>query len=272
MDGLAERQKSDDSWLKVLFIGDVVGLPGTSYTAGVLKGLLPKLQPDLVVANGENAVHGRGLNRPAAEALYDAGVEIITLGNHSWDQRDLLSFIDEDERIVRPANYPPGTPGRGFTICRVKNMEVLIINLMGRTFLPALDCPFRAVDDVLHEHSGIRHVIVDMHAEATSEKLAMGWYLDGKVSAVIGTHTHVQTADERILPGGTALLTDVGMTGPRDGILGMDRTLVTHRMITQMPVRFEVAGGARQFSAVLVKLDHESGQARHIERIYISED
>ncbi|RIV29410.1 TIGR00282 family metallophosphoesterase [Alicyclobacillaceae bacterium I2511] len=257
--------------LKVLFIGDVVGLPGTSYTTNVLKNLIPRLQPDLVIANGENAVHGRGLNRPASDALYDAGVEIITLGNHCWDQRELISLIDVDERIVRPANYPPGTPGRGYTLCRVLDVEVLVINLMGRTFLPALDCPFRAVDSILQEYEGISHVIVDMHAEATSEKLAMGWYLDGRVSAVIGTHTHVQTADERILPGGTAVLTDVGMTGPRDGILGMDRTLVTRRMVTQMPVRFEVASGARQFSAVMVQLDRQTGKALHIERIYISE-
>lgn len=253
--------------MKVLFIGDIVGQEGQAYVEETLQHLLPQHKPDLVIANGENAVHGRGLNRKAAEKLYDAGVEIITLGNHTWDQRELAEFIDEDERIVRPDNFPPGTPGRGYTLCKVGKMDVLVINLMGRTFLSQLDCPFRAVDKILADHTGVRHIIVDMHAEVTSEKLAMGWYLDGRVSAVFGTHTHVPTADARILPKGTAYLTDVGMVGPRDGILGMDRAAVIGKLTTQMPHRFVVADGPRQFHSVLVELDDATGRALRIERI-----
>jgi 2',3'-cyclic-nucleotide 2'-phosphodiesterase len=257
--------------LNVLFIGDIVGKQGQEYTRAVLKEIVRTRKVDLVIANGENATHGRGLNRASAEYLYDSGVEIITLGNHTWDQRDLVTFIDEDTRIVRPANFPDGTPGRGFTTCKVRGKEVLIINVMGRTFLSQLDCPFRTVDHILANHPQIKHIVVDMHAETTSEKLAMGWFLDGRVSAVLGTHTHVQTSDERILPSGTAYLTDVGMVGPRDGILGMDRKLVLQRMLTQMPVRFEVADGGRQFCAVFFELHEESGQALSVERIYIPE-
>lgn len=257
--------------MKVLFIGDIVGKPGQEYTRAKLKEVVRDQRIDLVVANGENATHGRGLNYPSAEYLYDAGVEIITLGNHTWDQREITSFIDEDERIVRPANFPEGTPGRGYTVCKVRGKQVLVINVMGRTFLSQLDCPFRKVDAILADHREVKHVIVDMHAETTSEKLAMGWYLDGRVSAVLGTHTHVQTSDERILPRGTAYITDVGMVGPRDGILGMDRDLVIQRMLTHMPVRFQVADGGRQFCAVSMEFDDETGKARSIERIMIPE-
>jgi len=253
--------------MKVMFIGDVVGLEGQDYAERILSEILPELKPDLVIANGENAVHGRGLNRRAAEKLYDAGVEIITLGNHTWDQRELAEFIDADARIVRPLNFPPGTPGRGVTMCSVNGISVLIVNLMGRTFLSQLDCPFRLVDDILKEHQDVRHVIVDMHAEVTSEKIAMGWHLDGRVSAVCGTHTHVPTADERVLPQGTAYITDVGMVGPRDGILGMDRDAVLRRMITQMPARFTVAKGPRQFHSVLMELSDTSGHALNVKRV-----
>ncbi|MCF8564831.1 TIGR00282 family metallophosphoesterase [Alicyclobacillus tolerans] len=256
--------------MRILFLGDIVGRPGLDYAETVLKEILSEEQPDLVVANAENSAGGRGLNRRSAEALYDAGVEILTLGNHSWDQRELISFIDEDERIVRPANYPPGTPGRGYTVCRVQNTPVLIINVMGRTFLSQLDCPFRTVEGILREHPDIRHVLVDIHAETTSEKLAMGWHFAGRVSAVLGTHTHVPTADERVLPGGTAYITDVGMVGPYDGILGMDRHAVIRRQLTQMPVKFEVAEGARQFCAVAMTWD-EQGKASEIRRIYRTE-
>ncbi|WP_029420435.1 TIGR00282 family metallophosphoesterase [Alicyclobacillus macrosporangiidus] len=257
--------------MRVLFIGDIVGKPGQDYVREVLKGLLRARRIDLVVANGENATNGRGINRLACEALYDAGVEIITMGNHTWDQKDTEALLEEDARIVRPANFPEGTPGRGYTVCKVAGKPFLVINLMGRTFLSQLDCPFREVDRILAAHSHIRHVLVDMHAETTSEKLAMGWHLDGRVSAVVGTHTHVPTSDERVLPGGTAYITDVGMVGPRDGILGMDRDLVLRKMRTQMPVRFQVATGPRQFCAVEVDLDDESGRARSIERIFLCE-
>ncbi len=257
--------------LNVLFIGDIVGLEGQEYVEEVLGRLSSRQKLDLIVANGENAVHGRGLNRKAAERLYDAGVEIITLGNHTFDQRELQEFIDEDARIIRPCNYPPGTPGGGFTVCKVGKKKVLVINVMGRTFLSQLDCPFRTVDAILEAHPDIKHVIVDMHAEATSEKLAMGWYLDGRVSAVLGTHTHVPTSDERVLPQGTAYITDVGMVGPRDGILGMDRDIVIGRLLSQMPARFSVAKGPRQFHAVLFELDEETGRAVNISRVPVYE-
>ncbi|MCL6516238.1 TIGR00282 family metallophosphoesterase [Alicyclobacillus sp.] len=257
--------------MRVLFIGDIVGRPGQDYVREVLPGLLRARRIDLVIANGENATNGRGINRLACEALYDAGVEIITLGNHTWDQKDTPALLEEDLRIVRPANFPEGTPGRGHTVCRVAGRPFLVINLMGRTFLSQLDCPFREVDRILGEHPDIRHILVDMHAETTSEKLAMGWHLDGRVSAVVGTHTHVPTSDERVLPNGTAYITDVGMVGPRNGILGMDRHRVIRKMRTQMPVKFEVASGARQFCAVEIELDDETGRATGIERIFLCE-
>lgn len=242
------------------------------YAAQVLDRTLGELNPDLVVANGENAYAGRGLSPRIAEQLYDAGIEILTMGNHTWDRKEIVSLINKDERIVRPANYPEGTPGRGFTVCRVLNKQVLIVNVMGQTFLSQLDSPFSAVDRVLQEHEDIHHIIVDMHAETTSEKLAMGWYLDGRVSAVLGTHTHVPTADERILPQGSAYISDVGMVGPRDGILGMNREAVLKRLTTHLPQRFEVAPGARQFCAVLFDLDDTTGRAVHIERVMETEE
>lgn len=243
--------------MRVLFVGDIVGDPGVAYLEEVFEELLPELKPDLVIANAENATKGKGLSRKTVEILYDAGVEIVTMGNHTWDQREIFQFIDDDTRIVRPANYPKGTPGRGYTICRVNGTDVLIVNLMGRTFLSTLDCPFSTLDDILASHPSIQHVVVDMHAEVTSEKLGIGWAFAGRVSAVLGTHTHVPTADATILPGGTAYLTDVGMVGPRDGILGMNREQVIGKMRTQLPARFEVAPGPRQFCAVYLDLDDQ---------------
>lgn len=250
--------------MRVLFIGDIVGRTGCEYVAQILHSGLRERKPDLVVANAENAAEGRGLTRKLAEVLYDAGVELLTMGNHTWDQKDFADWVDEDKRIVRPANYPSGTPGQGYTVCRVQGESVLLVNLMGRTFLSQLDCPFRTLDDILEAHPEIRFVLVDMHAETTSEKLAIGWMYDGRVSAVFGTHTHVPTADEQVLPRGTAYITDVGMVGPRTGILGMDRDSVIRRMRTQMPTRFTVAPGPRQFCAVQVDLD-DKGRATAIE-------
>lgn len=257
--------------MNILFIGDIVGRPGRHYVREILRDYIREHQPDLVIANAENASGGRGLNRTSAEELYDAGVEILTMGNHTWDKPELLTFIDADARIVRPANYPEGTPGRGSTVCKVKGKEVLVVSLMGRTFLSQLDCPFRTMDRILAEHSKIRHIIVDFHAETTSEKLALSWYLDGRVSAVVGTHTHVPTADERILPGGTVYQTDVGMVGPRDGILGMEKHSVIQKFLTQMPVRFEVANGSRQFCALAFSLDDETGRATEVRRVFHAE-
>lgn len=258
--------------MRIVFLGDIVGQPGRRYAAEVLKDIVPLYKPDLVIANAENATKGRGLSQQSAEELYDAGIEIFTMGNHTWDQRQIFDFIDEDARIVRPANFPRNTPGRGYTVCKVNGRPVLIVNLMGRTFLSQLSCPFETLDEILADHLDIKHVIVDIHAEVTSEKLALGWAFAGRVSAVVGTHTHVPTADATVLPGGTAFLTDVGMVGPRDGILGMRRDQVIGRMRTQLPHRFEVADGPRQFCAVLFDLDDDTGQATHIEPIYRHED
>ncbi|PWI58247.1 TIGR00282 family metallophosphoesterase [Sulfoacidibacillus thermotolerans] len=258
--------------MKILFIGDVTGKPGLLFVKDRLPQLISEFHPDLVIANAENsAVNGRGITASSVEYLYDCGVEILTLGNHVWDQREALGVIQADERIVRPANLPPGVPGRGYTVCRVAGRSVAIISLIGRTFMGLADCPFRAIDQIFSQlDPAIKHIFIDFHGEATSEKLALGFYVDGRASVVVGTHTHVQTADERILPKGTGYLTDVGMTGPRDGILGMKREVVIRRFLDQMPARFEVADGPRQFSAVLAVLD-DQGSARSMERIYIAE-
>lgn len=258
--------------MKVLFIGDIVGQQGVDYLAAQLPDILGEFNPHLVIANAENAVKGRGLTPRVAEELFDLGVELVTLGNHAFDQRDVETVLDSDRRVIRPANYPPGTPGSGYTVCKVLGVDVLLINVMGRTFMNPIDCPFQTVDALLKEHSGVRHVIVDMHAEATSEKLAMGWYLDGRVSVVLGTHTHVPTADDRILPLGTGYITDVGMVGPRDGILGMDRDAVIRRFRTQLPTRFEVARGPRQLCAVFLDIDDDTGKTNHISRVFRAED
>lgn len=256
--------------MKVLFIGDVIGEPGRDAVRAVLPELMRDEEFDFVIANGENAAGGVGITYDTAQELFDAGVDAITLGNHAWDRREALRLVAEDKRIVRPANYPPGAPGSGAVALRVRDgLQIGIINLCGRVFsVPNLDCPFRTADALVealgHE---TKFILVDIHAEATSEKSALGWYLDGRVSAVLGTHTHVQTADERVLPGGTAFLTDVGMTGPRDSVIGMKRELVVERFVGQLPVRFEVAHGECIFCAVSLEFDNSSGRATAVRRI-----
>lgn len=230
-----------------------------------------KYRPDVIIANGENAAHGRGINRQIANQLFEWGIDGITMGNHTWDNREIFDFIDEEPRLIRPANFPPGTPGQGMMTIKARGHEIAVINLQGRTYLPPLDCPFQTVDRLL-EKTKSKIVLVDFHAEATSEKIAMGWYLDGRVSAVIGTHTHVQSHDERILPQGTAYLTDVGMTGPRDGVLGMDRDAVIRKFRTQLPVRFNVDEGKWMLHAVLIEVDETSGRSRDIQLIRMEED
>jgi 2',3'-cyclic-nucleotide 2'-phosphodiesterase len=239
----------------------------------VLPGLRSKYRPDIIIANGENAAHGRGITKQIAKDLFDWGVHAITMGNHTWDNRDIFEFIDEEPRLIRPANFPTGTPGNGYTSVKIGGKSFLIINLQGRTFLPPLDCPFQTIDRILEEQ-GSKHnyIFVDFHAEATSEKIAMGWYLDGRVSGVVGTHTHVQSNDDRVLPQGTAYLTDVGMVGPRDGILGMEREGVMYRFLTQLPSRFVVDEGKWHFHAVLMDLDNQSGLAKSIMKIRTDED
>jgi 2',3'-cyclic-nucleotide 2'-phosphodiesterase len=259
--------------MKIIFIGDIVGSVGRKAT----KTLMPRLKqtyPNAIfVAIAETAAAGRGITAAIAKELYETGIHAITMGNHTWDQKDIFDFIDNDEKMIRPANFPPGTPGRGHTVIKVKDQELLLINLQGRTFLPPIDCPFRKVDEIL-DTAKKKHkfIFVDFHAEATSEKIAMGWHLDGRVSAVVGTHTHVQTHDLRLLPQGTAYITDVGMVGPRDGILGMERTSVLQKFKTQLPVRFVVDEGKWHFHAVALDLDDQTGRAKKIDLIRYDED
>jgi hypothetical protein len=224
---------------------------------------------DIVVANGENAAGGNGITREVAQELFSHGVNVITMGNHVWSQKEIFSYINQEARIVRPANYPAGAPGRGAGIFRAKSgPELGVINISGRIFMQELDCPFRKADDLINQlKDKVDIIFVDFHAEASSEKMAMGWYLDGRVAAVCGTHTHVQTADERILPGGTAYITDVGMTGPRNSVIGVKKEPVIEKFLTQMPRRFEVAEGLYQFNAVVIDIDDQSFRAVGIERI-----
>jgi metallophosphoesterase (TIGR00282 family) len=254
--------------MKLLFIGDIVGSPGRDALRTELAKLKTEHRPDFIVVNGENAAGGRGITDKIAKEFYDQGVQLITMGNHTWDQKSIFDFIDDDPQLIRPANFPTGTPGSGVGYISHPKGNLAVINLQGTTFLPPLDNPFRIVDELLANlKPSTKFILVDFHAEATSEKLAMGWYLDGRVSAVVGTHTHVATADERILPKGTAYISDVGMVGPRDGILGMDRDAVIKKFITQLPVRFEVAQGDWQFHAVLITLNTEDGMSKSIKLI-----
>ncbi|MDQ0214709.1 metallophosphoesterase (TIGR00282 family) [Oikeobacillus pervagus] len=260
--------------MKILFIGDVVGSLGREMVSEYLPKLKKQYQPDVTIVNGENAAAGRGITEKIYRQFLQDGANIVTLGNHAWDNREIFEFIDKAKFLVRPANFPEGTPGAGMIMTKVMGYEIAVINVQGRTFMPPLDCPFETVKQLVEkarEHTP--YIFVDFHAEATSEKQAMGWFLDGKVSAVVGTHTHVQTADQRILPNGTAYLTDVGMTGPYDGILGMAREGVLKKFLTSLPVRFEVPKSGRKIlSGCLVELQNKTGKAVKIDRILISED
>ncbi len=261
--------------MKFLFIGDIVGRPGRDLLRRHLKALAAALAVDLVIANGENAAGGNGITRDNANEIFGAGVDVITTGNHVWDKREALEFIVNEPRLIRPANYPEGTPGLGSYVAAARGgVRVGVVNVMGRVFLQSVDDPFRAAlrEIARVKDAGAQVVFVDMHAETTSEKVALGWYLDGQVAAVVGTHTHVQTADERILPRGTAFLTDVGMTGPHDGVIGMDKTAVIARFVTGLPGRFEPATGDARLHGVTITTDPVTGKATAIERIALTED
>ncbi|NLW07264.1 MAG: TIGR00282 family metallophosphoesterase [Clostridia bacterium] len=259
--------------MRILMLGDVVGRPGRKAVRELLPQLLKEHHPDLVVANGENAAGGIGITKDSADELFSNGIDILTMGNHVWDKKEAFTLLEVEQRIIRPANYPAGTIGKGFTIVKVRDkfdteVKVGIINLAGRVFLAPLECPFRlgrSLAEKIREETKI--ILVDFHAEATSEKAALGWYLDGWVSAVVGTHTHIQTADARILPSGTAYITDVGMTGPRDSVLGVKKELIIKKFLSQLPVRFEVASGLVQLEAVLLEIDNASGRTLRMQRI-----
>lgn len=257
--------------MKVLFIGDVVGRPGREAVRALLPGLKKDLAPDIIIANAENSAGGIGVTKDTATDLLDCGVHALTLGNHVFAKKDVYRFLDEEPRILRPANYPAGCPGRGWSVFKDGcGRRVAVVNLSGRVFMNEhLDDPFRMIDRILKEASAqTRLIIVDFHAEVTSEKGAMAWYLDGRATAVLGTHTHVATADERVLPDGTACISDVGMTGPEDSVLGVRKELIIQKFLSQMPNKFEVADGPVVLSAVLVEADPSTGKASGIKRVW----
>ncbi len=255
--------------MKILFIGDIVGRPGRHLVRDLLPRLVDIHAIDLVIANSENAAAGFGLTRDVVMELFGYGIDVMTTGNHVWDKREGLDCLDQEQALLRPANYPPDTPGRGVNIFHTAaDIPVAVVNLEGRVFMSELDCPFRKADEILQElGAGQQIVFVDFHAEASSEKGALGAYLDGRVSAVVGTHTHVQTADERVLPGGTAFITDAGMTGARDSVIGIRKELSIQRFLTQMPVRYEIAKKDPVLCGVVVSIDEATGTATGIERV-----
>lgn len=260
--------------MKILFIGDIVGSIGRDALESYLPRLKRKYGPDVVIANGENAAAGRGITKAIYQDLLFMGVDVITMGNHTWDQKDIFDFIDEADYLIRPANFSDEAPGRGMVSVTKAGQTLSVINLHGRVFLPPHDDPFKKADELVEEAKAISPLVfVDFHAEATSEKIAMGWHLDGRATAVVGTHTHVQTADARVLPGGTAYITDVGMTGPYDEILGMQKDSVLYRFKTNMPTRFEVPKRGRPVvSGFFLEADPSTGKALRCERVYINED
>ncbi len=255
--------------MKILFIGDIVGEPGRRVVKQVLPDLLRTHTPDLVIANGENAAGGFGITPDVAEELFSLGIHVLTSGNHVWDKKDIEPYLGRSDRLIRPANYPESTPGRGSVVVpTVDSCSVAVLNLEGRVFMSNLDDPFRkAVQEAERLRKETPVIVVDFHAEATSEKIALAWYLDGKVSAVLGTHTHVQTADERLLPGGTAFMTDVGMTGPTDSVIGVRKEEAINRFLYQRPHKFEIPKGPVHLDAAVLEIDARSGRAKSIERI-----
>jgi metallophosphoesterase (TIGR00282 family) len=256
------------SGLNILFIGDIFGNPGRKAVKEYLGTLKRDLKIDFCIANGENSAAGSGITYVIAQELYKYGIDVITMGNHTWSKKEIYSFIENDKRIIRPSNFAPGTPGNGYAIIETQKGRIGILNLAGRVYMDSVDCPFRKADeDILKIKEQTNIIIVDFHAEATSEKIAMGWYLDGRVSAVVGTHTHVQTADEKILDCGTGYITDVGMTGPNEGIIGVDKEIVIEKFLKGLPVKFEVSTGKVQFNAIYLEIEEKKGRVTKIERI-----
>jgi 2',3'-cyclic-nucleotide 2'-phosphodiesterase len=257
--------------LRVLYIGDIFGRPGRRILKERLPELVLEYVPDLVLANGENAAAGFGITPGLADELLGLGIAVLTTGNHIWDKKEIYPYLAEhaDGPLLRPANYPPQVPGRGLYLGKTQaGLDYAVLNLQGRVFMPPIDCPFRTVDAMLESiPDTVKLRFVDMHAEATSEKLAMGWYLDGRVTAVVGTHTHVPTADETVLPGGTAYITDLGMTGPFGSVIGVDKEIAIRKFISQLPERFEVARGDVRLCGVLIQAEAKTGRAVSIERV-----
>jgi metallophosphoesterase (TIGR00282 family) len=267
--------------MRVLFIGDIVGAPGREIVRERLGDLISSKQIDLVIANGENSAAGFGITPRIAEELFGYGIEVLSGGNHSWDKREILEYMPHEPRLLRPANFPEGSPGSGVFVGTARNgVKYAVVNIQGRVFMASNDDPFRKTDLILATLPlDVSFVLIDMHAETTSEKVAFGWYVDGRVTAVVGTHTHVTTADERVLPRGTAYITDVGMTGPHDGVIGMDRIGIVKKFLDGMPARFEVAQGNVQMNCVLIETDdsgprNDAGRlrAKSVERLRLRID
>ncbi|MEJ2506828.1 MAG: TIGR00282 family metallophosphoesterase [Ignavibacteriaceae bacterium] len=260
------------SSINILFVGDIIGKPGLQMVETWLPGMIQKYKADFVIVNGENAAGGKGCTAKEGEFLFNLGVHSITGGNHTWDKHQSQDYLKKEPRYIRPLNYPRGTYGNGYYIAETEKGKIGVLNLQGRTFMPAIDCPFRGGEWAIakmKEETNI--IIVDFHAEATAEKIAMSFFLDGKVTALIGTHTHVQTSDERILPGGTAFITDVGMTGPYDSVIGMKAQAALNRFLFQTPQKYETASDNIHLCGVFLKVDTETGKALLIERIFFPE-
>jgi len=262
--------QNNNSNINIVFIADIIGEPGLNATASSIDQIIDKYKPKLIIANGENSASGKGLTEKIAYQFFELGINIITSGNHIWNKKSVFPVLDTNPYILRPLNYPPDVPGHGSCIYEISaNEKLAVINLQGRTFMQPIDCPFRSIDKEIKnlKKKGINSIIVDFHAEATAEKIAMGWYLDGRVSAVIGTHTHVQTADDKILPNGTAYITDVGMTGPSDSVIGMDKEIALNRFIKQIPFYYKIAKyGDLIFCGVVISIDLRTSLANSIKR------
>ncbi|MEW5691863.1 MAG: TIGR00282 family metallophosphoesterase [Candidatus Hydrogenedentota bacterium] len=258
----------DDNIFRITVFGDIIGKPGRRALTYNIERISKEFNPDLIIANGENLAGGMGLNQETVLEILNIGVDVITGGNHSFNKKESLKLFDEQSRLLRPANYPPGVPGRGQLVLNIHNKKIAVINLLGRVFLDNVDCPFRKIDEILETENikEVDYIIVDFHAEATSEKVAMGHYLDNRVSLLFGTHTHIPTADERILPGGTAYITDIGMVGPQDSVIGMETSIVFKRIILNLPERLEVAKGKSIIQGINVSLDKNSKKAVDIAR------
>lgn len=253
--------------MKFLIIGDIVGRAARNILKTQLSNIIKDQKIHFVIANGENASGGKGLTHKNAKELFSYGIDVITMGNHVWDKREIFQYIEEETRLIRPSNYPSPCPGRGYTIIKKGKTNIGIMNLSGRVFLNPLDCPFKTFEKdyyFLKENADI--IILDFHAEATAEKIAMGWFVDGKVSLIYGTHTHVATADEKILPKGSGYITDIGMTGPYHSVLGIDKDIIIEKFLTQRPIRFEIASGPVEINGLIVEIDEENGSCLNIKR------
>lgn len=260
------------SLFNILFIGDIVGKPGINLVQTWLPSIIQKYKPDLVIANGENVSDGKGCTEKEGNLLFELGVHVVTGGNHTWDKHQSQDYLKKEQRVLRPLNYPKGTYGNGFYVAETKKGKAAVLNLQGRTFMASIDCPFRSAEWIIPKlKSETKIILIDFHAEATAEKLAMVYFLDGKVSAIVGTHTHIQTADERIFPNGTAYITDVGMTGPYDSVIGMKAQAALNRFLYQTPQKYETATEDVHLCGIHFKIDQETGKAVEVERILFPE-